>query len=266
MIGASAFAVFALGLRHGADPDHLAAIDNLTRNSLQRHPRLSKFAGTLFACGHAVMVLAIALLVGFLGSRSAAHGALIETAGTWVSIAVLLLLGVANLLALRDPEPRASGLRARLVPRVFRSSTHAWMAMPVGFLFGVGFETSSQIAAYAIVFGSQAGIAGSLLIGAAFCLGMACTDTLDSLLVHRLVTTHASVLPRVMRLWIATIALLAFGVAGYQIARTAGLTLPIPDLAVSAGIVAIVLVIFSVVWVVTRSTRSATPQRPLPPA
>jgi high-affinity nickel-transport protein len=257
MIAASAFAVFALGLRHGADPDHLAAIDNLTRSSLLRHPRLSRFAGTLFACGHTIMVLAIAAIVGYLGMRFNGHRAFVEAIGTWVSIAVLLALGVLNLLALRSPVPSVTGLRTRLMPGLFARSSTAWSAMPVGFLFGIGFETSSQIAAYTIVFGSQAGVIGSMLVGAAFCLGMVCTDTLDSLLVHRLVTTHATLLPRIMRVWIVTIALLAIGVAIFEAARVLGWQLPVSDLLLSGVIIGALLLTF---------VKTATLQRQAPPA
>lgn len=257
MIATSAFAVFALGLRHGADPDHLAAIDNLTRNSVRRHPTLSRFAGTLFACGHAVMVLSIATLVGYLGMRVTGHRAALEALGTWVSVAVLLALGVANLLALRAPVPRVAGIRSRLLPAILAQNCTAWAAMPVGFLFGIGFETSSQIAAYTIVFGSQAGVIGSMLVGAAFCLGMICTDTFDSLLVHRLVNARTTALPRIMRLWIFTIALLSIGVALFQAARTMGWNLPLPDLALSGIIVGALLLVF---------LRSATLQKQAPPA
>ena len=244
MIATSAFAVFALGLRHGADPDHLAAIDNLTRNSLRRHPRLSRFAGTLFACGHAVMVLSIAALVGYLGIRFTAHRAMLEALGTWVSIAVLLVLGIANLLALRAPVPRVTGLRTRLLPAVFSQSGTAWAAMPVGFLFGIGFETSSQIAAYTIVFGSLAGVLGSILVGAAFCFGMICTDTMDSLLVHRLVSHRAAAVPRIMRMWILTIASLSIGVALFQLARMLGWQIPLSDVALSAIIICTLVLVF----------------------
>ncbi|MBV8171018.1 MAG: hypothetical protein JO219_03710, partial [Candidatus Eremiobacteraeota bacterium] len=75
-LGVMFFTVFVLGLRHGADPDHLAAIDNLTRNSLGARERLSRFVGTLFAGGHSMMVLSIAALAGLLGSRLAQHGQL----------------------------------------------------------------------------------------------------------------------------------------------------------------------------------------------
>jgi high-affinity nickel-transport protein len=257
MISASAFAVFALGLRHGADPDHLAAIDNLTRSSLLRHPKLSRFSGTLFAFGHTIMVLSIAVLVGYLGTRFTGHRAFLEALGSWTSIAVLFALGAMNLYALRSPIPRVAGLRSRFLPATFSRSGTAWAAMPVGFLFGVGFETSSQIAAYTIVFGAQAGIIGSLLVGAAFCMGMLCTDTLDSVLVHRLVSMHASLVPRIMRLWVLTIALLAIGVAVFQLARVLGAQFPVPDLWISGIIVGVLLLTFA---------KTATLQKQSPPA
>ena len=92
MISLGAFAVFALGLRHGADPDHIAAIDNLTRNAFDERPRMSRFCGALFAGGHSVMVLGIATLVGILGKPLAAHGSLIESIGTWISIVILVMI------------------------------------------------------------------------------------------------------------------------------------------------------------------------------
>ena len=107
-LGASAFTVFALGLRHGADPDHLAAIDNLTRNGVSAGRKLSRFFGTLFAGGHSVMVLSIAALAGLLGSRIAIRGELIETVGTWVSIFTLFALAAYNIrqLASTNSQPR----------------------------------------------------------------------------------------------------------------------------------------------------------------
>src|SRR5476649_1050136 len=118
MIGLAAFTVFALGLRHGADPDHLAAIDNVTRNAYERTPLLSRFVGTLFAGGHSIMVLALSELVGLLGARFATHGALIETIGTWISIVVLLALAALNVQQLRSGDTdRIAGAKTRLLPR-----------------------------------------------------------------------------------------------------------------------------------------------------
>jgi high-affinity nickel-transport protein len=146
MIGVGAFAVFALGLRHGADPDHLAAIDNLTRNSFERKPWLSRFCGSLFAGGHSVMVLSIAALVGILGTHLGRYGPAIETAGTWISIVVLVAIALLNLRQLRGGDGRLAGVKTRFLPRVLREATSPWVALPVGVLFGFGFETSSQVA------------------------------------------------------------------------------------------------------------------------
>ena len=252
MFLASAFTVFALGLRHGADPDHLAAIDNVTRNSYARMPFLSRFVGTLFALGHSVMVLAIAAIVGALGARFAAHSQVVELVGTWLSIAILLLLAVVNIRQLTGSSAKMAGVRARMMPKRLREGTNALLAIPIGLLFGVGFETSSQIATYTIAFSVQEGIVGALIVGVAFCLGMACTDTLDSLLVHRLVTYHAGDMPRVVRVWIWCVTIIAIFVAAYELAQVLGWKPPFDDLVVSGGIVGLLVAVFIYVYMATR--------------
>jgi high-affinity nickel-transport protein len=257
MVLLSAFTVFALGLRHGADPDHLAAIDNVTRNAYPATPRLSRFTGAFFAGGHTVMVLAISALAGVLGSRLSAHGGAIETAGTWLSIAVLIALAVANVRALRRGGPLA-GAKTRLLPRKLREGTSALLAIPIGLLFGFGFETSSQILAYSLAFGNGAGLAGAFLVGATFCAGMVCTDTLDSLLVHRLLADRSGRLPSVMRVWIGAVTALALGVATYELAQLAGWRPPFGDLTVSAVLVGTLMVVFAYVFSATRRSGADT--------
>jgi high-affinity nickel-transport protein len=255
MIAAGAFAAFALGLRHGADPDHLAAIDNLTRNSYDDRPWLSRFCGALFAGGHSLMVLSIAALVGFLGTRFSAHGATIETVGTWISIAVLVLIALLNLRQLRHGEMRLAGLKTRLLPRVLRDGTSPWLAVPVGLLFGFGFETSSQIATYAVAFGINSGVVGALFIGVAFCAGMFCTDTLDSVIVHRLVSDRSSTQAGTLRVWIWSVTLIALAVAAYELASVLGWQSPFPDIFISGAIVAAILIVFAYVIAKTGPAR-----------
>jgi high-affinity nickel-transport protein len=262
MIGAGAFAAFALGLRHGADPDHLAAIDNLTRNSYDDRPWLSRFCGTLFASGHSLMVLSIAVLVGYLGARFNAHGALIETVGTWISIVVLVLIALLNLRQLRNGETRLAGVKTRLLPRALRDGTSPWLALPVGLLFGFGFETSSQIATYAVAFGVNSGVLGALFIGIAFCTGMFCTDTLDSVIVHRLVSDRSSAQPGTMRVWIWSVTLIALAVAAYELASLLGWQPPFPDIFVSGTIVAAILIVFAYVIAKTRPARALPAAQP----
>lgn len=258
MIATSAFTVFALGLRHGADPDHLAAIDNMTRNSVQRTPLLSRFVGSLFAGGHTIMVLAIAALVGYLGARLSAHSQVIENAGAAISIVVLVFIAALNVrqLALGQTD-RLAGAKARLIPAALRNATSPWVAVPVGLLFGFGFETSSQVAAYAVAFGADAGVSGALLVGSMFCAGMLATDTLDSLFIHHLVTYRAGRMPQIMRVWIWSVTIFAAGVAAYEFAQLLGWKSPMPDVAVSGVLVGALLSVFAWIYLSMRSGERA---------
>jgi high-affinity nickel-transport protein len=221
--GITAFTVFALGLRHGADPDHLAAIDNLTRNSIATRERLSRFVGTLFAGGHSVMVLAIAMLAGLLGSRIAVHGDFLETAGTWVSIVTLFTIAGFNVrqLSLGRSGPM-TGLKTAMLPKALRVATSPLAAIPVGLLFGLGFDTSSQVATYALAFTNGGGIVFAAVIGLIFSLGMAVTDTLDSMLVHKLCARAPLELVRATRVWIVAVTSLALAVGGFELAQALG--------------------------------------------
>jgi len=256
VIGPGAFTAFVLGMRHGADPDHLAAIDNVTRNAYVKTPLLSRFVGTFFAGGHTVMVLSISALVGLLGTRFAAHGPLLERIGTWISIVVLLAVAALNVRTLRAGGTRLAGAKTRLLPRRLREGTSALLAIPIGLLFGFGFETSSQLFAYGMAMGADAGIAGGLLVGAMFSGGMICTDTLDSVLVHRLISFRSERLPALMRVWILSVTALAVVVALYEMAQALGWESPVSDLTVSAVLVTALLAVFAFVFWRTR--------RPLP--
>src|SRR5512141_358518 len=88
--------VFLLGLKHGLDPDHLAVIDGLTRYNAGRRPRLARWSGLIFSAGHGVVVMGVAISVATVASEWRAPRWL-EDAGTWISIAFLALLGIANL-------------------------------------------------------------------------------------------------------------------------------------------------------------------------
>jgi high-affinity nickel-transport protein len=83
--------VFLLGMRHGFDADHLAAIDGLTRLGSHHRQAHARYCGALFSLGHGVVVLAIAAAVGLL-SEHWAPPSWLDAFGAWVSIGFLLLL------------------------------------------------------------------------------------------------------------------------------------------------------------------------------
>lgn len=257
MLATNALTVFVLGIRHGADPDHLAAIDGVTRSAYVRSPGLSRFVGTLFAGGHTVMVLTIAALVGFLGRRFTVGGALLETIGTWISVAVLVAIAAVNLVQLRRGSylgGMAGGVKTRLLPRALREASNPWVAVPIGLLFGFGFETSSQVATYALAFAADAGIAGAVIVGATFCAGMLLTDTVDSVVVHRLLAFRSDAIPAIMRVWVLAVTALALAVAAFELAQLLGWRPPFGDLALSGGLLAALAAVFAYVFVRTRQT------------
>lgn len=233
-----ALLVFVIGLRHGADPDHLAAIDNLTRNASDRMPRACRFVGSLFAFGHSGMVLVFATAAAVLGSRVGHLPAALSEAGAIASIVVLLLMAALNIATL----VRGGGVtfRTRLLPKVLRDATHPLVAIPTGALFGLGFETSSQLVAYGAAF-SSTHIANGLVIGGAFCVGMICTDTVDSLLVARVVATGSVGRVRARRIWITVVTAIALAVAAKEIADLLGVALPFDEVTLSAATVGILL-------------------------
>ena len=122
---ALAAVVFLLGLKHGFDPDHLAAIDGLTRYNAGPRPRLSRWSGLLFSAGHGLVVTLVAIAVATVALDWNAP-AWLENAGALVSIGFLAVLGIANVMAvLRTPRGtvvQPAGLRHRFFARLTQAS------------------------------------------------------------------------------------------------------------------------------------------------
>src|SRR5512140_1760798 len=137
--------VFLLGLKHGLDADHLAAIDGLARYNAGRKPRLSRWSGLLFSAGHGVVVTAVAVAVATIATQWRAPTWL-EEVGTWISIVFLVLLGFANALAVwrtpRNEVVRTVGLKSRWFARLARAE-HPVLIAAVGAAFALSFDTIS---------------------------------------------------------------------------------------------------------------------------
>jgi len=141
----------ALGLRHGTDPDHLTAIDGLSRI----RPRATN--GLLFALGHGSVVMLLAAGVGHVIAGRAAF------LGPWM----LLLLGVVNLWKTIRPSPISSLVKRPIVAQPFL----------LGMMLAAGFETASQLSA--LILADQT---NPWLLGAVFSCGMVLVDGLDGYL------------------------------------------------------------------------------------
>ncbi|MBS0641511.1 MAG: HoxN/HupN/NixA family nickel/cobalt transporter [Proteobacteria bacterium] len=207
----TAFLAWLFGLRHAFDADHIAAIDNAVRKLMQQG-QAPFAAGFFFSLGHSTIVVLASLAIAATavaaqGSLAAIHewGGLI---GTAISAAFLLLIGVANLFVLRaiwtafltvrrgrrmsdgdlDAVLSGGGLFARLFRPLFRVVTRSWHLYPIGFLFGLGFDTATEIGVLgisAIQAAQGLSIWSILVFPALFTAGMSLLDTADSMLMVR---------------------------------------------------------------------------------
>jgi high-affinity nickel-transport protein len=213
--------VYALGLKHGMDPDHLATIDGIARSNAARNPRLARWSGFLFSAGHGAIVILVAAGVSLL-AREWHAPTWLEALGAWISIAFLYTLGLLNLYAVFAASAgevvAPAGLKSRLLGRLVQVS-HPALIAAVGALFALSFDTVSQVALFSLAARSMSGWGFSTLLGAVFMLGMMSTDGVNGLWVARLIARadrRALIASRAMGLSIAGLSLL---VGSYGLAR-----------------------------------------------
>ncbi|MEZ5566657.1 MAG: nickel transporter [Gammaproteobacteria bacterium] len=257
----------ALGLRHGLDADHLAAIDGLARfnNSSSARPGSARWCGLYFAMGHGLVVIIIALTVSLLADHWQAPPALMNI-GAWISIAFLTLLGLANLFAAmrakRNAVVRPVGMRSRLLGRLMTASNPITIAA-VGALFAVSFDTVSQATLFAVLPAQYAGIEATLMLALLFTLGMALVDGLNGLWISRLLGRAdrlAAVASRIMSLAVASLSLgvAAIGALKLYSPTVRGWT-DGRDLAIGAAVVLAVATSFLLAMAFGRQTGAGEP-------
>jgi high-affinity nickel-transport protein len=213
--------VFVLGLKHGLDADHLAAIDGMTRLNARVDRRLASWCGALFSLGHGAVVLAIAVAVA--GARAHARPPeWLDATGAWISIGFLLLLGAANLRQVLLAAPGECvamvGLKGRLLGR-WAQARSAWAVASVGALFALSFDTVSQAALFSVTAAQFGGLTHALLLGTLFVVGMLFTDGLNGWWIGRLIRRADAFAARASRRMGIAVAVLSLGVAALGIAR-----------------------------------------------
>lgn len=210
--------VLLLGLRHGFDADHLAAIDGLACHNALRRPRLARISGVLFSLGHGGVVAAVAVGVSLLAQAWQAP-AWLESTGVWVSVVVLTLLALVNIAAVvrtpGDEVPRLVGLRSGLLGRLLHAGSPL-AVLGVGAVFALSFDAVSQAALFAMTGAAYGGWRPALLLGLLFTLGMLLTDGLNGWLIWRLIHRSertARVASRTLALAVSGVGLLTAGLA-----------------------------------------------------
>jgi nickel/cobalt transporter (NiCoT) family protein len=205
------FVAYMLGLRHAFDADHIAAIDDTVRYLLQKGKKPLGI-GFFFSLGHSTVVLCLAVAIVFAASAMAQELPALKNIGgilgAGVSGIFLWIIGVLNLLVLVDIlgvwskaktgthdhhhlEELLSkrGLVNRLFGgRVQKFLNHSWQMYPLGLLFGLGFDTASEVGLLAMTAGASAGnlpIAAVLALPILFAAGMSLMDTTDGVLMSK---------------------------------------------------------------------------------
>jgi high-affinity nickel-transport protein len=199
---------YTLGLRHAFDADHIAAIDNTTRKLMNDGQR-PLGVGFFFSLGHSTVVFGLALLlslgmkavIGSVQENSSALHRYTGIIGTGVSGVFLYLIAIVNIVILvgilrvfarmrrgdydddaLEEQLNNRGLLNRFLGRFTRSITRSWHMYPLGVLFGLGFDTASEIAL--LVLAGTSAVAGLpwyaiLCLPILFAAGMSLLDTID---------------------------------------------------------------------------------------
>jgi high-affinity nickel-transport protein len=205
----TALLAYSFGARHAVDADHIAAIDNVTRKLMQQGQR-PVGVGFFFSLGHSSVVVlasvAIALAAVALQGRFAALRDIGGLIGTGVSAAFLFLIALVNLVVLvqlhrtfrrvkrggryveadLDLLLAGRGVLGRLFRPLFRLVGASWQMYPLGFLFGLGFDTATEIGLLGISAAEAAhglSIWSILIFPALFTAGMSLVDTSDGVLM-----------------------------------------------------------------------------------
>lgn len=206
----TAILAYTFGLRHAVDVDHIAAIDNVTRKLMQegKQPIAN---GLYFSLGHSTVVLIGSILVytvtgHFLKHQLALWQNAASIIGTGISASFLLLIALFNFItfksicktfiqAQRNRFYKGEEINALLHQRGFLSKylsilskmmNHSWQMYPLGFLFGIGFDTATEIALLSIAATEAmhgASLQILLIFPTLFAAGMTLIDTTDGILM-----------------------------------------------------------------------------------
>jgi len=169
--------ILLLGMRHGLEPDHLAAVDGLTLRSQAVDPRWTPWMGALFALGHGLCVLAIVAVAALASGQFTPSPALFGWL-EWLPIVMLLLIAALNARSLLAGAQLAE-VRGRLLPQSLQGASGPLGAILVGMLFALVFDTALQAAAWGYAAVALGGMGPALLTGTVFAVGMGVTDTFD---------------------------------------------------------------------------------------
>jgi high-affinity nickel-transport protein len=203
----TAFLAYSFGLRHALDADHIAAIDNVTRKLVQSGERPVS-VGFYFALGHSTVVMIAVLIVywtaAIASERFKQWQEVGEIISTCVSACFLFAIALINLLAMQDTyralrkqkrnpvqaetinPVMGQGIVSRLLRPLMKTLAKPSHMYPIGFLFGLGFETATEIALLQVSASSGAkgqSLMNVMVLPVLFAAGMTLVDSADGMIM-----------------------------------------------------------------------------------
>jgi high-affinity nickel-transport protein len=205
----TALLAYTFGLRHAVDADHIAAIDNVTRKLMQQGQR-PVGVGFFFSLGHSAVVAFLSVGVAFAASALTSRfdsmkavGAIVGTSASALFLFAIAFLNILVLIsvwrtfqAVKRGEPFAEddfdillnsrGFLSRIFRPLFRLVAKSWHMLAIGFLFGLGFDTATEVALFGISSAQAANgmsLSTILVFPALFTAGMSLVDTTDGVLM-----------------------------------------------------------------------------------
>src|SRR5665647_2053494 len=210
VLGGLGIVAYVFGLRHGVDADHIAAIDNTTRKLMQEGKR-PYTVGLWFSLGHSTVVVALIIALIFatravatnipaLQSTGAVVGTLVSGSFLWIIgfINAVIVIGIYKIFQTLkqgklnqqelDNLLEKRGFMNRFFRPLFKAISKPWHIYPVGLLFGLGFDTASEIALIAISVGigvsTNIPLYYVLILPLLFTCGMVTVDTADGVAIR----------------------------------------------------------------------------------
>lgn len=176
-------AMIILGLRHALDVDHITAIDNLVR--LHNAAKKARWVGAGFSIGHMVSVLAeMILIIYVIGSVTGAD--VLSFWGGIIGAIALATIGAVNIYSMKRWGKTGSAIIASKILARTGMLGPVGSSLVTGLVFGLGFDTASQISAITLsaVASATLGVQVALILAGFFAMGMIPVDTLDSIMLR----------------------------------------------------------------------------------
>jgi len=206
-----------LGIRHGLDVDHITAIDNLVR--LHNAIKKSRWVGTGFSAGHMASVLAEMIFIIYVMGGLTSTGNLAFWGGVIGAVA-LGVIGAINIYSMKKWGRSGSAILASKILHRTGFLGPLGSALVTGMVFGLGFDTATQISAVtlSVVASATAGVQTALILAGFFALGMITVDTFDSVILR---SAFSKILQakgfRYMSYALSGTALIVASIASYEI-------------------------------------------------